>query len=310
MDFTYSIICYNQENYILEHLESIKYSINNYGKKYNNFLLIYDDNSTDNTHKLINEWVELNSDLFKKVDVYKNNENLGLNKNYLLAISNIRTEKFKLLAGDDIYGPSNIYNLFREDNPLMKYDLIFSPIYVFNDKVYKNHLSYGYRFVYNQSKKLFTEHLKKGNFIFAPGVFIFNRKIFTKEYYDLFEDYDGPEDYLSWYYFFIINNKRYYFSDKVFILYRSGYKEDQYKGHTNFQEINHYLFQKPNLSIERAPKKILILFEVFKIFVNPKTIFILFKYYIINHLNYKKCNIHLKSIKKNVEQYKRYQLDS
>ena len=65
--FTFVTITYNHEKYIIEHLESIRYQIENYseGKKMN--LIVSDDGSVDNTMRYAQQWVERNKNLFSEV---------------------------------------------------------------------------------------------------------------------------------------------------------------------------------------------------------------------------------------------------
>ena len=62
--FTFLTITYNQENLIIEHLEGIKYQIENHGKNHRFKYILGDDCSTDSTVKLVEEWIKLNSKLF------------------------------------------------------------------------------------------------------------------------------------------------------------------------------------------------------------------------------------------------------
>ena len=48
-DFTFIVITYNHEEFILEHLESIKFLINHYGHGINFTISVADDASKDNT---------------------------------------------------------------------------------------------------------------------------------------------------------------------------------------------------------------------------------------------------------------------
>ena len=63
-EFTFVIITYNQEQYILQHLESIKYQINKYGKGISVYLIISDDHSLDRTLQLAEIWLQENSCFF------------------------------------------------------------------------------------------------------------------------------------------------------------------------------------------------------------------------------------------------------
>ena len=59
-EFTFGVFCYNQEDYIIENLESIKYQITNNGKNTRCSIVIGDDCSKDSTLKYIKIWLEEN----------------------------------------------------------------------------------------------------------------------------------------------------------------------------------------------------------------------------------------------------------
>ena len=59
--FTFISITYNHEKYIIEHLESIKYQILQYGKNEKVCFILSDDCSTDNTLLITQQWLKINS---------------------------------------------------------------------------------------------------------------------------------------------------------------------------------------------------------------------------------------------------------
>ena len=73
--FTFVTITYNHEKYIIEHLESIRYQIENFseGKKMN--LIISDDGSMDDTMLFAQKWVERNRFLFSEVELLTSEKN-------------------------------------------------------------------------------------------------------------------------------------------------------------------------------------------------------------------------------------------
>ena len=52
-EFTFAVITYNQEMYVIEQLESIKYQVNMFGKDYITNFLLCDDASTDRTVEFV-----------------------------------------------------------------------------------------------------------------------------------------------------------------------------------------------------------------------------------------------------------------
>ena len=151
-EYTFVTLTYNHEKYIVEHLESIKYQILNFGESWNIYLIISDDFSRDKTLFLIDLWKNKNNHLFKDFNVIRNSANIGTCRNFTNTWDYIKTEKFKVLAGDDIYSENNILessDLLKDNNlvsgiPLLLTDgfLSFSKSLVFNmvttSYLYKN----------------------------------------------------------------------------------------------------------------------------------------------------------------------------
>ncbi len=98
------IISYNQEKYIQDSLLS---ALN---QDYNNYeIIISDDCSTDNTWQIINEIVRNNTNTNShNIMLNRNNENLGIVKNYQKALSLTTGEWIVGLAGDDIAKPNRL----------------------------------------------------------------------------------------------------------------------------------------------------------------------------------------------------------
>ena len=63
-EFTFGVFTYNQDQFIFENLESIKYQIEKYGEGTSFLLVMSDDCSQDNTVVYAKEWLKKN----KKMD--------------------------------------------------------------------------------------------------------------------------------------------------------------------------------------------------------------------------------------------------
>ena len=72
-NFSFLVLAYNHENYIIEHLESIKYQVLTYGEEMSVDILISDDFSRDRTVDLIEKWIFANKRLFNRVIFRFNN---------------------------------------------------------------------------------------------------------------------------------------------------------------------------------------------------------------------------------------------
>ena len=111
--FAFVIISYNHENYILEHLESIKFQVVTYGADLDVDVIVSDDCSLDNTRALIDNWFGINRTFFRNVEFLYNQKNLGTCKSVSNALARIVAPRFKLTASDDVYSNENIFELSR-----------------------------------------------------------------------------------------------------------------------------------------------------------------------------------------------------
>ncbi len=101
--FSVVVLTYNQENLVLETLNSI------YNQSFKNIeLVISDDASKDNTQKVIADWIESHEDRFANVVVNFNRKNLGISGNHTLGIKLANGEFVKYIGGDDILLPNAI----------------------------------------------------------------------------------------------------------------------------------------------------------------------------------------------------------
>ena len=218
--FTFVAFTYNQEKYIIQHLESIRYQIENFGKDTDCYFLLCDDCSTDKTAYLCKKWVTEHKNLFKDVNFIIQNKNRGIVNNYLTALSSIKTAKFKILAGDDLYFKNNIFDFNNE------YNFVITPVFNFdnNSNISKMDMCYYNMFLHKQSKKadlqsFISKYLKYTNVIYAPGVF-YNRVYDINKAIDALKNYKFIEDYPFWNYLFSIPNLTVFIETKPLILYR------------------------------------------------------------------------------------------
>ncbi len=217
--FTFVTITYNHEKYIIEHLESIKYQIENFseGKKMN--LIISDDGSVDDTMLVAQKWVERNKYLFSEVELLTSENNQGIVKNYLRATAAIKTPAFKLLAGDDLYYKNNIFEIVEA---LKEKDIIFTPALNFNeDTVWNSHDMN--RLLTLKTPDQIRKVLKFQNPFNTPGAFYSAALIQEVGLRAFISKYTWIEDLPSYYYLF---NKRaslnYAIELKPYIMYRSS----------------------------------------------------------------------------------------
>lgn len=94
------IITYNHESYIAECLNSIISQKTNFPFE----IIIRDDNSTDNTYVILEEYAKKWPDLIKLLD---SNINLGMNKNLKAVIDASEAEYIAICEGDDCWCNDN-----------------------------------------------------------------------------------------------------------------------------------------------------------------------------------------------------------
>lgn len=190
--FTFVVFTYNQADYVIEHLESIKYQILRYGKDLKLHFLLCDDASTDDTVSLVREWLKTNRTLFQYIKLLTPNKNRGIVRNYESALRNIDTLKFKILAGDDLYFKNDIFKASEKSN------MVLSPVISFcGEEILPNDKRWDFkRFIRNQDKDLkryIFELLGYGTPIETPGVF-FDSSTITDELFRALTDYCWIED--------------------------------------------------------------------------------------------------------------------
>lgn len=120
--FTFVVLTYNHEEYIIEHLESIKFLIENYafdmGICIN--IIVNDDCSKDSTPSMVSEWLDKNKSLFNKIIKIFNEKNLGTCQSLLNCLDCVESDYLKITAGDDVYSYENIFQYGSlEDNCAM-----------------------------------------------------------------------------------------------------------------------------------------------------------------------------------------------
>ena len=109
--FAFLVVTYNHQDYILEHLESIKYLVQTHGVGLDVDLIVNDDASKDQTRSLVDRWLVVNSNLFRHVKTLYNPKNLGTCASVNNMLTYMAADRCKLTAGDDVYSFENIFEL-------------------------------------------------------------------------------------------------------------------------------------------------------------------------------------------------------
>lgn len=193
--FAFLILAYNQENYIQQTLNSIKYQVENYGKNVRVRLVIGDDCSADSTVKVAKRWIQDNIHIFEQAYVIEHSKNVGTVENFVSLMDELEIgEAFAVLAADDLFSNENVIGTITE----MKDDVILSFPYI---QLIGDTVSYNTKYLRNYFYKVNTYNKKKnirrfmmGNYLHSPSTF-YSKKIFDESKcrnivgkYRLFED--------------------------------------------------------------------------------------------------------------------------
>lgn len=218
-DFTFITYTFNHEEYIVEHLESIKFLIITYGGGIDFNYILIDDASRDNTQSVVSNWIEENRELFSNVDLIFKHENKGTVDSVCIGLEKTKTKCFKALAGDDYYYTNNLFELYNN----IEKKIVTTPCILIGDL--NNSASQFQRKNYKLLKfmgKNANRYMKWRNVVPAPGVFWESQGIDISGLTKYLDGYRLIEDYPMW--CFLI--EKYSFSieilDKPYICYRIG----------------------------------------------------------------------------------------
>lgn len=193
--FSFCILCYNHESYILTHLNSIKYQILNYGKDIDFHLIITDDASKDSSILKIQNWIASNRNLFVNIETIFNSTNQGTCYNTKKIFQVVNTNYFKLTAGDDYYGSSNIFRAVQDN---LDFDLLMGlPIRLGNKGLYTSKYEVfnfiASKFIY--SNKSLRSRVERVSIINAPNLFYSRSIAKNKEVQNILDEFDVVEDW-------------------------------------------------------------------------------------------------------------------
>lgn len=193
--FTFGILTYNQENYVLETLESIKYQKTHYGADIDVSLIITDDASKDKTVAVIRKWIEENRAFFDKIDLIANEKNKGTVANFKTILSKVEKESLKIIAGDDLIGQKNVFAEYEglDDKKLKTYfriELCDGRIY-YREKYL---IDFYYHKKYGSGREYNIRNFRRGKYLHTPST-LYTKQLFLNaeceknlEGYQLFED--------------------------------------------------------------------------------------------------------------------------
>ncbi|WP_165247907.1 glycosyltransferase [Adlercreutzia sp. ZJ141] len=214
---------FNHEKYIIEHLESIKFQVERFASEPCSILVV-DDCSRDKTVKKAKTWIAKNSDLFQNAEVVSSHRNEGLTRNFIKAISLVKEDRFKILAGDDLYAMNNVFDAVG------RFDLFETPTIPFTESQgveysAKKGLEFCYRYgVKPISLERIKTNLSRGYFFSAPGVFLSRRIVKDDGLQKYISQYRNIEDLPMWHYLFNVQCNQIAIGRSVvpYVMYRVG----------------------------------------------------------------------------------------
>lgn len=110
-DFSIVVVSYNQERFVVEALESIRYQIVNNSYSGSVQLIVADDGSTDKTQQRIRMWTEKYKHLFADIVLILSDLNEGTTKNVAKAFEKIDANRFYSFAADDLLSPDKVFEI-------------------------------------------------------------------------------------------------------------------------------------------------------------------------------------------------------
>ena len=251
-EFTFGMLTYNQEDYVIEHLESIKYQILNYGKNIKVYFILSDDASKDNTVKYVEMWTEANKELFAGIKIVVQERNSGIVSNSLALLSNINTSHYKILAGDDMYYKNNVFELVKQGNFIITPTISFAENRVLKFPTIDR---YEILLLHNEKGKLkdyLRRRLRYSNCIDAPGVFL-NYSLIDQGLISELKKHQWVEDVPMWSYLFNKGYVEVQIVQEPYILYRSAVGISRNKNHSSRKPFDEEVVKiKKTIFVDRS----------------------------------------------------------
>ena len=193
--FTFGVLTYNQENYILQTLESIKFQKVNYGAEIAVSLIITDDASKDQTVPTIKKWLERNRQYFAQIDLIANEKNKGTVANFRTILNKVENQGLKVIAGDDLISSRNLFAEYDDLND--KKLKTYFRIELCDGKIYyreKYLIEFYYHKLQEKNREYNLKNFRRGRYLHTPST-LYTKQLFVNaeceknlEGYKLFED--------------------------------------------------------------------------------------------------------------------------
>jgi len=193
--FAFLVLAYNHQDYILEHLESIKYLVLTHGAGIDVDLIVNDDFSSDQTPRLVNQWLAINDKLFRHIKTLYSPKNLGTCKSVNNMLSQMVANRCKLTAGDDVYSFENIFELTQHSQNIAM--VSGRTLYLFNgllrERYISNVLATSSQVIYKNNTLLHRfKHLSYNN---APNILYATECLLHPDVREYMGQFDVTEDW-------------------------------------------------------------------------------------------------------------------
>ena len=268
LSFAFIVLTYNHKDYILEHLESIKYMVITYGEYVDVDLIINDDYSKDNTCALINQWLDVNKGLFRYTETIYNRTNMGTCASVKNTLDRLKADRCKLTAGDDVYSYENIFELSKckSDVAILSGRALFlHGDYLALDRA-SNILATATQIIYEKDSLLYR--LKHFSYNNAPNILYSKECLLDSEVLAHLERFDVVEDWplqiaiarqFSTFKFQLIDKVLVYYrrtQGSIYIVANDRFKKDKVKIYDDLIQREKSLIEKIRLGSRKFCFKI------------------------------------------------------
>jgi glycosyltransferase involved in cell wall biosynthesis len=245
--YSFGILTYNQENDIVRALESVKYQVEHFANGKEVELIVSDDASKDGTTRVTQKWTQEYGEIFTRVKLISNEENVGTCKNISGVYREVTGDFFFCFAGDDAISQNNIFEYL---DSLEKYDIESSGYCAYiNGKVLDDQAYYNRVCSRSYQKSSELKYLSVARVPIDGPTMAFKKEYLTDELIDFISKYKLIEDRPTVYYLSDrIENIQYRFCPKIYMLYQhsensvSHQNKGQIRSASMTDLINFYAF--------------------------------------------------------------------
>ena len=272
--FTFGILTYNQENYILQTLESIKFQKIQYGADIDVSLIITDDASKDQTVAVMRKWLEKNCEYFDQIELIVNEKNKGTVTNFCTILSKVDKQGLKIIAGDDLIASRNLFEEYNDlDDKKLK---TYFRIELCDGKIYyreKYLIEFYYHKLQERKRAYNLKNFRRGRYLHTPSTLYTKQLFVNAECEKNLEGYKLFEDDPMWY--SMIKNEKDLeidFVEQGIVLYRMHNQSVSNVPNPVFREDLRRLreqFMADTKGLEKAYLKLRVLTNKWPMYVNP-----------------------------------------